>query len=41
MKPPMSWLQKVKPERPNESPPRSVEAIPMSEVIESPPQWSG
>ena len=40
-KPPMSWLQKPKPESASESPPRSVSAIDSKVDMLSPPQWTG
>src|ERR1035437_4470899 len=40
-KPPMSWLQEVKPLKPNERPPRRVAAMLESWAPESPPQCSG
>jgi len=37
----MSWLQKPKPHRPNDRPPRSVSAIEGYVESLSPPQWTG
>src|SRR3954454_16220955 len=40
-KPPMSWLQKPKPPRPSDSPPRSDSAMAVYVDSQSPPQCTG
>ncbi len=40
-KPPMSWLQKPKPLRDRDRPPRSDSAIASKDDQQSPPQWTG